>query len=251
VYEAVNIYDQRRIAVKVEDLGQKLLPYEAKIYEMLNARSPQSMAPRGQRFFAKKEWFAVINGCNCLAFELLGQSVETIMMEEGKRIMFKDVLMLGMQMLEALSFMHSRHMIHRDIKPDNIVSGLGDKRNIFFLIDFGLSKQFRDPKTLVHNPYKENKSLTGTPRYASINNHMGVEQSRRDDLESLAYTLIYLCKGQLPWQGIKMPKNIKDTRKYKNRKILESKMSTPVQELCFGIPRCMQDFLFYVRSLRF
>lgn len=130
------------------------------------------------------------------------------MEREGGRLMFKDVLMLGMQMLEALAFLHGHSIIHRDIKPDNIVQGVGDKANLFYLIDFGLAKQFRDPKTHVHNPYREKRSLTGTPRYASVNNLMGIEQSRRDDLEGLAYTLIYLARGKLPWQGIQVPARI-------------------------------------------
>lgn len=81
--------------------------------------------------------------------------------------------------------------------------GLGKKTNVAFVIDYGLAKKFRDPKTQQHIPYKENKNLTGTARYASINAHLGIEQSRRDDLEALGYVLIYFLKGFLPWQGVK------------------------------------------------
>jgi casein kinase 1 len=107
--------------------------------------------------------------------------------------------MIAMQAIECLRFFHSCHFIHRDIKAENFLVGLGDKSRILYIIDYGLAKQYRDPRTKHHISLKTNKSLTGTPRFASINNHRGYEQSRRDDLESLAYVLIYLLKGQLPW----------------------------------------------------
>ena len=97
------------------------------------------------------------------------------------------------------------------------------------MIDFGLARRYRDQKTKIHIPYRENKSLTGTARYASINTHLGIEQSRRDDLECLAYVLLYLARGSLPWQGLKgiLPKE-------KHSVIMEKKMSTPVEMLSKG-----------------
>ena len=108
------------------------------------------------------------------------------------------------------------------------------------MIDFGLAKRFKDPKTGLHIPYRDGKSLTGTARYASINTHLGIEQARRDDLESLAYVLIYFLKGELPWQGLKV-KNMRE----KYEKIMEKKISTNVESLCKGLP-C--KYIYYIKA---
>jgi len=105
------------------------------------------------------------------------------------------------------------------------------------VIDFGLAKRFQDPKTKQHIQYRNNKSLTGTARYASLNTHMGIEQSRRDDLECICYVLIYFLRGSLPWQGL-TAKNKAD--KYK--RIMESKMSISAETLCKGFPGNLVPF---------
>jgi casein kinase I family protein HRR25 len=124
--------------------------------------------------------------------------------------------------------------------------GIGKRGNQVNVIDFGLAKKYRDPKTHLHIPYRENKNLTGTARYTSINTHLGVEQSRRDDLESLGYVLMYFLRGQLPWQGLKAA-----TKKQKYDRIMEKKMTTPTELLCRGFPNEFAIYLNYCRSLRF
>lgn len=151
-----------------------------------------------------------------------------------------------MEQISRIEYIHSRNFIHRDIKPDNFLMGIGKRGNQVNVIDFGLAKKYRDPKTHLHIPYRENKNLTGTARYTSINTHLGVEQSRRDDLESLGYVLMYFLRGSLPWQGLKAA-----TKKQKYDRIMEKKMTTPTELLCRGFPSEMAIYLNCCRSLRF
>lgn len=101
-------------------------------------------------------------------------------------------------MLQRIEYVHHRHFLHRDIKPDNFLIGSGKRSNKVFIIDFGLAKRYLQ-RDGTHIPYRDNKNLTGTARYASINTHLGIEQGRRDDLESLGYVLMYFLRGSLPW----------------------------------------------------
>lgn len=154
--------------------------------------------------------------------------------------------MLADQMISRVEYLHSKNFLHRDIKPDNFLMGTGKKGHHVYVIDYGLAKKFRDPKTHQHIPYREGKALTGTARYCSINTHLGLEQSRRDDLESLGYIFMYFLRGSLPWQGLKA-----QTKKQKYDRISEKKMSTPVEVLCKGFPAEFAVYLNYTRALRF
>lgn len=148
--------------------------------------------------------------------------------------------------MQRIEFVHSRHFLHRDIKPDNFLIGIGKKQHYVYVIDFGLAKRFRDPKTGEHIPYRDGKNLTGTARYASVNTHLGIEQSRRDDLESLGFVLMYFNKGSLPWQGLPAR-----TKKEKYEKIRDKKLSTSIESLTKGYPEEFAIYLNYCRSLKF
>jgi casein kinase 1/casein kinase I family protein HRR25 len=238
IYLGTNMTSGEEVAIKLESVKSKhpQLLYESKIYKILN----------GGLGVSNLRWFGVEGEYNVMVIDLLGPSLEDLFNYCGRRFQLKTVLMIADQLLCRLEYCHSKNFIHRDVKPDNFLIGLGKRAQICHVIDFGLAKKYRDPKTHQHIPYRENKNLTGTARYASINTHVGIEQSRRDDLESLGYVFMYFIRGSLPWQGLKA-----NTKKQKYEKIMEKKMNTPIEVLCKGYPAEFRAYFEYCRALRF
>ncbi|XP_038722414.1 casein kinase 1-like protein 10 [Tripterygium wilfordii] len=238
LYLGVNVQTGEEVAVKLESVKTKhpQLHYESKLYMLL----------QGGTGIPHFKWYGVEGEYNVMVIDLLGPSLEDLFNYCNRKFSLKTVLMLADQLINRVEYMHSRGFLHRDIKPDNFLMGLGRKANQVYVIDYGLAKKYRDLQTHKHIPYRENKNLTGTARYASVNTHLGVEQSRRDDLESLGYVLMYFLRGSLPWQGLKA-----GTKKQKYDKISEKKMLTPIEVLCKSYPSEFTSYFLYCRSLRF
>ena len=114
------------------------------------------------------------------------------------------------------------------------------------MIDFGLSKRYKDPRTGRHIPYKDGKDLTGTARYASLNTHLGIEQARRDDLEQIGFVLLYFIRGSLPWQGMAAR-----TKEEKYQQIKVKKATTTIEDLTHHLPLVLRNLLNYARKLQF
>jgi len=241
IFLAINLQDNTEVAIKLESLHSKRfqLEFEARLYEYLYKKDPNNYTglPRVYNFGTEHEF-------NYMIMEKLGPSLEDLFNKCNKRFSMKTVIMIADQMIQRIQFLHSRRFIHRDIKPGNFLVGLGKEEHMIYISDLGLAKRYMIHGN--HIPYKDNTDISGTTRYVSINMHLGIEQGRRDDLESLLYVLLYFLKGSLPWQYIK-PNNDKDM----DELIMEKKFNIPVETLCKGLPPEFETFLNYCRNLRF
>ena len=237
IYLGRKLKENIPIAIKVEENGNRSHLYLE--YDILRTLQGSEGIPHVYKFKQGHKH-------NYLIMELLGKSIDKLFSDCKKKFSTKTIFQIGYQMIQRIEYIHSKGYIHRDIKPGNFVIGRGDNSKIIYIIDFGLSKRYIDKNTNKHIPYKEGKGLTGTARYVSLFTHYGMEQSRRDDIEGIAYNLIYLAKGKLPWQGVKT-KN----KKEKHKKIMESKLALSPEQLCEGLSVEYANLLKYARDLDF
>jgi serine/threonine protein kinase len=238
VYKAKHSKTDELVALKIpiktsEKDGERWLIEEADIYNELNKnKSDEGVA--NVKIISNKQLDKKI-----MVMDLLGPSLECIK-TENKRLTIKNIIILAIKMIELLRYIHDKGYIHRDIKPDNFVMS-SDKGNKLYCIDFGLAKKYVK-KNGKQYTFNSNNKFCGTARYASIAAHKGERQSRKDDLESVCYLLIYLFRSKLPWMGIKH-----SDKKKRYNLILAKKESVSEEELCDQLPR---EFLVFFKSIR-
>lgn len=241
VYAATNNVTGEEVAIKTEMIDCKYpqLRYESKIYREL----------RGESGITNIHFYGEQDGKRILIMDRLGPSLEDRLITCGGRFSLQTVLILAEHLLNIIEMVHSHGIVHRDIKPENFMFGMTGTPNesLLYIIDFGLSKQIFNPKTQQHIRYNKNKCLTGTPRYASIRNHKGREQSRRDDLESIGYMLIYFLRGTLPWQSTQF-----QSKRLKNKNIMTLKQEYLKSKKLFSrLPREFEEYFDSILGLGF
>jgi serine/threonine protein kinase len=244
VYVATDSTTNKDVAMKVETMSDQgvqksMLKFEFNVYQHLIDEENRVVG------IAYVHYFGIENDHAVMACDLLGPSLEELFNYCNRQFSLKTVLHLAEQMINRIEHVHKHHYIHRDIKPDNWLMGTGAESHHLYMIDFGLAKRYRHQGT--HIPMVGGKAMTGTARYCATNAHLGLELSRRDDLESIGFVLLYLLQGQLPWQGI----NIQDSNE-KTKKIGEMKKEMSAEELTADIDcKFFFEFLQYAKKLGF
>ncbi|ALC39923.1 maker568 [Drosophila busckii] len=239
IFIVENIKNRKRFALKLEQKAIRLsqLHFEFMVYRNL---APYHGIPRVYSFFSKPKF-------NAMLMDMQGPSLECLFVLCKNRFTMKTVLMLAVHVLHHLEYIHSKGYLHRDIKPDNFLIDVDNNMNQLYIIDFGLSKRYYDVSQMKHIPFKVGCNMTGTARFASINALRGHELSRRDDMESLGYMLLYFLNGSLPWQGLMQ----RCTQDNKYEIMAETKESLSPMQLFQGHPKEFSLYLQQCRELPF
>jgi len=231
-------YNNKLYAMKLENVKKGFYILEKEVYIMSYLYGPRIPYVKS---------FGQCGFYNVLVMEALGKSLEElIQILQNKKMSIPCVCKLSYQMIQILEHIHKKSFLHRDIKPENFLMGVGPNNKFLYVIDLGLSKTYRHPQTLAHVQRTKLKGMTGTARFASINTLSKYNQSRRDDLESLGYVIIYLIKGSLPWNDIK---SINKEELYD--RILKAKMRIGYEILCQNLPSEFEEYFKYVKAMTF
>ena len=179
-----------------------------------------------------------------LTMSLLGPNLKSLLSQSGGKFTLKTVMLLALQIIRRIEAVHNQGLLHRDIKPENLVMGMGDDDKTVYLIDFGLAEPYLDSKGR-HIPFNRNQNVAGTLNYLSTFAHLGIRASRRDDLISFGYMLIYLVNGNLPWM------NLAGNSKEKVHKMCQMKFNLSREILCQDLPQEICDYLNYACDMTF
>ncbi|KRX68560.1 Casein kinase I isoform delta-like [Trichinella sp. T9] len=224
VYVGMDKVTKEEVAIKIEKRMEKpsMLCFEKKVYKFLS----------GSSFVPAIKHFGTDNFNFYLSMELLGPNMEDVLEARNRELLLTDVCSYAVQIIKAIQFIHERGFIHRDLKPENI---------LLRQLRYRVSKC-----KFSHIAYREKLPVMGTLRYMSISAHLGIQQSRRDDMQTIGYILTYLAKGKLPWQDMQVTSFAEQ-----NMEVASMKIRMKPQHLCQGLPSAFSNYMKYCRSLDF
>lgn len=235
IYEGINIKTKEKVAIKLEEKNK---------YNLLEKEAYTLFSIKGYGIIELIS-FGKNNKYNIMIQPFLGDSINNFFLKQNKNLSLSDICLISFQCIDRIEWIHKNNIIHRDIKPDNFLFGIKDPGTIY-LIDFGLSQKYRSRRTLKHIKYCYTRKIVGTARYASINSLKGFELSRRDDLESFFYMIIFLLLKKLPWQDIRAQSKVE-----KYYKILELKCIFDIDDYKILLPNEIIKMFKYVTNLKF
>lgn len=242
IHLAYDTHSKKAVCLKFElnNLKMPQLKHEYGVINSINEEEKQEGFPSVFAYEKDSKSYSY------MVLEFLGPSLSDLLSFCGGKFSVITVCLIAIQIITRIETLHEKGFLHRDLKPENFLIGINDRSNLVHMIDFGLAKRYKNNLANIHHiPYKENKLLVGTARYASINSHVGVEISRRDDIESLVYILVYFFRGKLPWQsqGNNEDKEMK--------RVIEKKIRIAPEILCEGLPKQFAYLLHYCKNLKF
>ena len=237
IYIVINENNRNYYAMKVENQDSNIQILEQEAYNLLSIKGlgiPELIT------------FGKVKNYKILIEQLLSKSLAVLFTEYNYKFSMKDICLISLQLIDRIELIHSKTLVHRDIKPENFLIGTTDP-NIIYLTEFGLCTKYCSSKTGKHIIPRFRGTFTGTLKFSSANAQKGNQQSRRDDIESLGYNIIYFMKGKLPWDNLNQ--NYNDREKYLKTYAIKKYM--PIERLCKELPSEMKEYFKHVKNLKF